>query len=258
MTELINLEKVPEEVRKLVEPYAKNLIELLGDNICSIAMFGSATGKDFILKKSNVNLLVVLKEIELAHLKKCFKLVAQGRKKGIVAPLFLTRRHMETSSDVFPIEFLDMRDSHQVIYGEPVFEGLEIGTENLRLECEEQLKGKLIRLRQVYLEVGANAKAIGAVAVESLTSLIPVFRGMLRLVEKEVPRPKSEVIDAASKEFGVDARILHQVLDIKAGRAKLEKKDIEEFYGRYIKEIEKLAVAADQLNSKGVTTNDTN
>ncbi len=247
MEELINLERLPEEVKKLMEPYAKSLIELLDDNLCSIAVFGSATGEDFIPKKSNVNLLVVLKEVELTHLKKCFKLVAQGRKKGIVAPLFLTRRHMETSSDVFPVEFLDMRDSHQIIYGEPIFEGLDIGTENLRLECEEQLKGKLIRLRQVYLEVGANAKAISAVAVESLTSLIPVFRGMLKLVGEESPRAKRKVIDATSKRFGIEEWILQKVLDMKAGKAKLEKKDIEDFYGRYIKEIEKLAIAADQI-----------
>ncbi|MCK4307590.1 hypothetical protein KAW50_05120 [candidate division WOR-3 bacterium] len=247
MEELIDLEGLPEEVKKLIEPYAKNLIELLSDNLCSIAVFGSATGEDFIPKKSNVNLLVVLKEVELTHLKKCFKLVAQGRKKGIVAPLFLTRRHMETSSDVFPVEFLDMRDSHQVIYGEPVFEGLDIGTENLRLECEEQLKGKLIRLRQVYLEVGANPKAISAVAVESLTSLIPVFRGMLKLVGEEPPRVKRKVIDATSKRFGIEEWTLQKVIDMKAGKAKLEKKDIEDFYGRYIKEIEKLAIAADQI-----------
>ena len=246
----LDLEKIPEEVRKLIEPFAKKLIELLGDNLCSIAVFGSATGEDFIRKKSNVNPLVVLKEVELAHLKKCFKLVAQGRKKGIVAPLFLTRLHMETSSDVFPVEFLDMRDSHQMIYGEPIFERLDIGTENLRLECEEQLKGKLIRLRQVYLEVGANAKAISAVTVESLTSLIPVFRGMLKLSGEEPPRVKKEVIDATSKRFGVEERILQRVLDIKAGRAKLEKNDIEDFYGRYIKEIEKLAIAADQIEGE--------
>ncbi len=250
MAELINLEKLPEEVRKSIGLYAKDMIELLNDNICSIAVFGSATGEDFIPKKSNVNLLVVLKEVELTHLKKCFKLVAQGRKKGIVAPLFLTRRHMETSSDVFPVEFLDMKDSHLIIYGDPIFDGLEIGTENLRLECEEQLKGKLIRLRQVYLEVGANAKAISAVAVESLTSLISVFRGMLKLVGEKPPRIKKEVIDAISKRFNVEARILQNVLDMKTGKIKLEKNDIENFYGRYIKEIEKLAIAADQIEGE--------
>lgn len=250
--ELINLDKLPEAVRGLVEPYAKKLIEILGDNVCSIAVFGSATGADFIPKKSNVNLLVVCERVELSDLKKSFKLIAQGRKKGIVAPLFLTRRHMETSSDVFPIEFLDMRDFHLVIYGAPVFEELDIGTENLRLEVEEQLKGKLLRLRQVYLEVGANPKAIRAVLVESLTSLIPVFRSIITLLGKEVPRNKSEVIEAASKEFGVDQRVFSRVLNIKLGKAKLDKKEVEDFFSKYMGEIEKLAIAVDQLKGKSI------
>lgn len=247
MTELINLDKIPETVRNLVEPYTQRLIGLLGENVCSIVVFGSAVGKDFIPKKSNVNLLVVCERVALTDLKKCFKLVSQGRKKGIVAPLFLTRTHMETSSDVFPIEFLDMKDFHQVIYGEEIFDALKIGTENLRLECEEQLKGKLIRLRQAYLEVGAVPKTISAVLVESLTSLIPVFRGILRLTGKTVPPVKSEVISIVSEEFGADSRILSHVLDIKAGKVKLAKKETEDFFGKYMAEIEKLAIAIDQL-----------
>lgn len=247
MAELINLDKLPKGVKDLVKPYVQRLIEILGKNVCSIAVFGSATGDDFIPKKSNVNLLVVCERVELSELKKCFKLIAQGRKKGIVTPLFLTKRHMETSADVFPIEFLDMSDFHQVIYGKPVFDEFEFGTENLRLECEEQLKGKLIRLRQVYLEVGTNPKSISAVLVESLTSLIPVFRGMLRLLGKEVPKLKRDVIEAVGKEFVVDASIFSYILRLKAGKVKLDKKRVEDLFGKYIKEIEKLAVEVDRF-----------
>jgi predicted nucleotidyltransferase len=245
--ELINLEQLPNEVQKLVKPYAHNLIKVLGDNVCSIIVFGSAVGKDFIPNKSNVNLLVVLKEVKLLFLKNCHKLVSQGRKKGIVAPLFLTRTHIETSVDVFPIEYLEMKDFHIVIYGEPILSSIEIGGENLRLECEEQLKGKLIRLRQVYLEVGTNRKAIESVLIESLTSLIPAFRGMLRLVGKEILLDKNEVISAIAKEFKVDSSCFLYVLNIKSGKARLNKKDLDNFFEKYITEIEKLCIAMDRI-----------
>jgi hypothetical protein len=250
MTELINLEKLPDEVRKSVEPYALKMLDLLGENICSIAVYGSAAGNDFVPKKSNVNLLIVCERVELSDLKTCFNLIKKGAKNRIVAPLFLTRRHMETSSDVFPIEFLDMRDFHQVIYGPLVFEGLEIGTENLRLECEEQLKGKLIRLRQVYLETGGKPKPVEGVLIESLSSLIPAFRGMIRLMGKEVPEARKQVLDAVSQEFGVDATILSRVLNIKNGKEKLDKNEIEGFFGKYLGEIEKLAIAVDKLEGE--------
>lgn len=247
MNELSNLEKIHESAREIVEPYAKSLIELLGANVYSIAIFGSGISQEFIPKKSNINLLVVCEEVNLAELKKCFKLVLKGRKKGIIAPLFLTRTHMETSSDVFPIEFLDMADFHQTIYGEDVFTNLQIGTEHLRLEVEEQLKGKLIRLRQAYLEVGAEYKAIAGILKDSITSLVPVFRSMLRLKEKTAALSKSEVIKSVSEEFGAEADVLLKVLDIKTGKIKLQKEEIGDFFGKYIAEIEKLAIAVDKM-----------
>ena len=154
---------------------------------------------------------------------------------------------MMTSSDVFPIEFIDMRDFHEVIYGEEVFDFLDIGTENLRLECEEQLKGKLIRLRQAYLEIGTNVKQVESVVIESLTSLIPVFRAMLRLKGREAPLEKAKVLRAVGEEFGLDSEVFSQALEIKLERAKISKEKIEDFFGRYLSEVEKLAMAVDKL-----------
>ncbi len=247
MTEFMNLGELPVPVRKLVEPYTQKMVNLLGENIKSIVVFGSAIGRDFVPKKSNVNLLIVCERVGLTDLRKSLKLVSEGRKKGIVAPLFLTQTHMDTSSDVFPIEFLDMKDFHKVIYGEEVFDSLDIGTENLRLECEEQLKGKLIRLRQAYLEIGTNAKLIQSVLVESLTSLIPVFRAMLRLKEREVSMEKGKVIHAVAEEFGVEKEVFSQVLEIKLGKEKIRKDMMENFFGRYLAEVEKLGIVVDKL-----------
>ncbi len=247
MVESMNLGGLPVPVRKLVEPYAQKMVELFERNIKSIIVFGSAIGKDYVSGKSNINLLIVCERVDLTDLKKSLKLVSQGRKKGIIAPLFLTETHMDTSSDVFPIEFLEMRDFHKVIYGREVFDSLDIGTENLRLECEEQLKGKLIRLRQAYLEIGTNAKQMESVLVESLTSLIPVFRGMLRLKDREISMEKQSVLHAVAEEFGVDKEIFLRALAVKLGSEKIGKAEMEIFFGRYLTEVEKLAIAVDRL-----------
>jgi hypothetical protein len=207
-------------------------------------------GSDFIPKKSNINLLVVVKEIHLNSLRKCFRLVQEGKKRGIVVPLFLTKWHMESSVDVFPIEFIDMKEGHLVIYGEDVFKELKIGEENLRLECEEQLKGKLIRLRQVYLETGGKKREIERIAIQALNSFIPVFKGILKLLGKEIPNTKRKVIDLISEETNIERKVFHQVLNIKEGKARLSPQEIEEFYETYLQEIEKLAMFVDQLNVK--------
>ena len=247
MAELMNLERLSGPARELVVPYVHEMIGLLGENIKSVVVFGSAIGKDFIPKRSNINLLIVCERVSLADLKKSLKLVSEGRKKGIVAPLFLTKTHMETSSDVFPIEFLEMKDFHTVIYGDETFDSLAIGTENLRLECEEQLKGKLIRLRQAYLEIGTNARQMECVLTESLTSLIPVFRGVLRLKKKEISVDKEKVIQTVGEEFGVKKDVFLQALTIKMGKEKLRKEELEELLGKFLTELEGLAIRVDEL-----------
>ncbi len=250
MAQLRNLDRFHPEVRSKLEPYVHKLLELLGENVRSVVVYGSAAGPDYVPKKSNVNLLVVCREVGLEVLRKVLKLVKKGQKKGIVAPLFLTVEHMRTSSDVFPVEFLEMRDEHLIIHGEEVFEGLEIGFENLRLECEEQLKGGLIRLRQAYLEVGSNGRALLRVVLESISSLIPVFRGILRLLGDDPPRAKAEVVEALSSRLSVETEAIRAVVAMKLEGAKAPGGDLVTLYGRYMAEIEAVALAVDRLEGK--------
>ncbi|MFA5032420.1 MAG: hypothetical protein WC614_05310 [bacterium] len=242
MAKMLNLDRF---VGKLVEPYIKELIRLSGDNICSIILFGSAATKDFIPRKSNINLLVVCHKIDLPDLKKYHKLVRRGRKRGIVAPLFLTERHIKSSMDVFPIEFLEMKDSHILLHGKDVFDNMAINTENLRLECEEQLKGKLVRLRQSYLEHGVNAKIIA----DSITSFISVFRSLVRLKTRAVKVEKEKAIEELAK-LKIESQVFFTALDIKKGKCKLKRKALEIFFEKYIKEIEKLCIYTDSFKSK--------
>mgnify|MGYP000028245982 CR=1 FL=1 len=247
MAEFINLERLAVGVEKIVEPYCREMLKLHGDNLENIIVYGSATGKDFIPRKSNINLLFIFKSLALSELKKSLKLVARGRKKGIIAPLFLTEKHVETSTDAFPLEFLEMKDNHLLIYGKDILEDLEISQANIRLQCEQQLKGKLIRLRQAYLEIGLRKKGVEALLIESLTSLIPVFRNMLRLKEKDVPREKEKVVKALSTHFQVNEEVFLSILRDKRGDERVGGMKAEDFLGRYLEEIRKLAIAVDEI-----------
>ncbi len=247
MSEMINLDKLPQRVKQIVEPYSREMLKLHGDNLSAIIVYGSSTGKDFVPGKSNINLMLVFKELELSSLKISLKLVAKGRKKGIIAPLFFTRRHIETSTDVFPIEFLEMKENHLTIYGQDILKELEIKKDNIRLQCEQQLKGKLIRLRQAYLEIGLKRKGVEALLIESLTSLIPTFRNMLRLKGSEAPLEKDEVINRVAGEFNVDGEVFLSILKDKKGDEKIAGMDADEFLGKYLEEIRKLAIAVDEL-----------
>lgn len=250
MKELKNLEKIDTQARKTIEPYLKELLKIHQGNIVSIFVCGSAAATaagDYIPKVSSISLLVILEKLGFQELQKSLKTVSKGIKKKIAAPLFLTRKHIETSTDVFPIEFLEMKENHLTLFGEDLLAPLQINPAHIRLFCEEQIKGKLIRIRQAYLEIGLKRKGVEALLKESLSSLTPIFRNLIRLKGKTPPIQSQEVYNQLSAEFGLEKEVFLAVFGDAKNDEKIGGQDAEVFFERYITQIQKLAIAIDQL-----------
>ncbi|MBU1888378.1 MAG: hypothetical protein KKB46_04200, partial [Candidatus Omnitrophica bacterium] len=108
--ENLKLDAVRQDVKKILQPYLSKLFEIHKDNIVSILLYGSSTGKFYVPKQSDINLLVVLNDLRFEMLRSSLRLVDQGIRKKITAPLLLSLEHIETSKDVFPIEFLEIKE----------------------------------------------------------------------------------------------------------------------------------------------------
>ena len=247
MAELSGLTGLNPKVIQILNPYCQDIISIHGDNLKSIILYGSATGADFVSKRSNVNLMIVLGEVTQAALENSLKAVAKGRKRGIVAPLFLSEEHIRRSADVFPIEFLEIQENHVALYGKDPFESLEIDRSNVRLQCEHELKGKLIRVRQGYLERGLLKRNIASLLVESLTSFIPVFRNMLRLAGQELPKGRRDVLERTAQTFNVTVSPFVKILRLKEGMKVPDAKTVDGIFAGYLTELDKLAIAIDEL-----------
>jgi hypothetical protein len=247
MENLKNLDKIDAQVRKVIEPYLKELLEIHRNNIVSIFLCGQAAATDYIHKVSNINLFLILEKLEFEDLRKSLKITSRGIKQRITAPLMLTRKHMETSSDVFPVEFLEMKENHILLYGEDLLSSLEINSLHLRLFCEEQIKGKLIRIRQAYLEIGLKRKGIEALLKESLASLTPVLRNLIRLKDKTPPVKREQIYEQFCAEFGLDKNVFLAILRDTKNDEKIDSQDVEVFFEKYIAQIQKLAIIVDQL-----------
>jgi hypothetical protein len=244
---LKNLERIHERARPHLDDYVAGLDTELGSNLKAVSVYGSATGPDFIPKKSNINLVVILGKLDEQVLTSLLDIVKWGRGKRIVPPLMLTPEYIKASLDVFPIEFLEIRDSHVVIMGEDYFSALQVEPRDVRLECESQLKAAVLRTRQAYLEVGWRRKGAEEVLAASLTSLIPVFRAMLRLKGEEPPRKKSDVVGSLGMAFGVETKTFIAILRDRAGDERIEGEMAHAVLARYIDEIAHLAGKVDDL-----------
>jgi hypothetical protein len=244
---LENLDRLHQSVRSDVETYCHKVISALGSGVKSISVYGSATGPDFIRGKSNVNLAIVVADLGQDVLTSMLEIVKWGAKKRIVPPLLLTADYIATSLDVFPIEFEEIKAGQALLMGDDHFSSIEVTPDHLRLECESQLKSAVLRTRQAYLEVGLARRGAEKVLHASLTSLIPVFRAMLRLKGAEVPRAKLDVVKSVGEAFGVDTGPFAAILKDKAGDQKIGGKAAHEVLGDYITRIEDLAGKVDHL-----------
>ncbi|MCX5687904.1 MAG: hypothetical protein NTV71_04640 [Candidatus Omnitrophica bacterium] len=229
------------ELKTIIQPYLIRLLDIHKENIISVVLYGSATGKYFIPKKSDINLVVVFKSIEFQQLKSSLQLIDYGISKRITAPLFLSLSHIELSKDTFPIEFIEIKENNILIYGEDVFSDLKIDESNIKLFCKREIEGKLIRLRQAYLEIGLKRKGVEALMKESMDSFLPIFRALLRSKTNIHPIDKEQILLELCSHYSLSKDVFIAILKDKMNDEKIRGEDAEVFFEKYLREIEKLS-----------------
>ena len=234
----------PEEI---FDSFCREVEHLFGKEVVSIVLFGSAATDEYIPKKSDINFLVVLTPKGMDRIQSAQGIVDRWKKWGIGLPLFLTKEYIQESLDSFPIEFLNMQLAYRVIKGEDVLKNLKIKKADLRLQCERELKGSLLKLRQGFIETGGRAKSLRLLIVQSIVAFSSIFKGLLYLKGKEVPVKKQDALLAGCREFGLDEGLFCVLLSVKKYETKLKKGQLESKIKRYIKEIEKLSEMVDRM-----------
>ena len=123
--------------------------------------------------------MIVLSEEGIERLDKAFKVVQTWQKRKVAIPLFLTELYVESSLDVFPIEYLNFQRNHLLVYGKDILEELSFDRELVRLQCEREIKGKLLLLREAYMETSGKGKALRDVIGQSIQAFLAIFDALL-------------------------------------------------------------------------------
>ncbi|MDD5504086.1 MAG: hypothetical protein PHV77_02085 [Candidatus Omnitrophica bacterium] len=247
MPELKNTGLLDVYVYKLIGPYFNRFLQLHSGKIVSIFIYGSCAGKEFKKGSSDINSAVIFSHISRVELKKSLGILNDGIRRGINAPLFLTPDYIMSSLDTFPIEFMEMKEHNILIYGEDIISGINIDPKNLRFICEEQIKGKLVRLRQGYLEIGQRRKGIEALIKDSFAGLLPVFKALLRVKGIPALQTKEGNIRAMGTAFDIDTDIFSDILADKRNDGKINGNNLEEALFCFIEQLEKLSIIADNV-----------
>jgi len=239
--------KSPKDPKEIFPEIIGDYKSLFGDDLISIILYGSATGKDFRPGKSDINFMIVLSEEGIEHLDRAFKTVNKWKKRRVAIPLFLTRVYVETSMDVFPIEYRNFQRNHVIVYGEDILKDLSFDSQLVRLQCEREIKGKLLLLRQAFLETAGKGAALKGVIGQSTQAVLAIFEALLFFKDQEIPEEKREIVKAASKVFDMDGDLFQRLLDIKEQKIKLGDAQIKDIFQEYLREVRKLSKIIDAL-----------
>lgn len=231
-----------------ITPMLEDLLREHASNIHSFHLVGSAVIPDYDEKLSDINSLVVLKAMDLRVLAFLAPLGKKYGKKRIAAPLVMTPEYIETSLDAFPVEFLDFKLIHKTVYGSDLLRDLRIDLPHLRLQCERELKTKLIGLRQGYISSLGKKEDIAAVLVRSFTGSMALFRAIISLLGKEPPILRADVITMLGSATGIKTDIFKELLMLKSHLLKPSEQELASLFERYYNTLESMEKIIDDLH----------
>jgi len=240
--------KINKDPKKILPDIVKDYKALYGHDLVSITLYGSATGKDFQPGKSDINLMIVLTEKGIERLDGAFSLVGKWRKQGVAVPLFLTENYITTSLDVFSIEYLNFQNNHVHVFGKEILKDLEFTPEFVRLQCEREIKGKLLLLRTAFVETEGKGKALKRLIKDALPALIAIFKALLHLKKIAVSAERRDILKAVADAFDLEYAVFEGLLHIKEETSRISDEETFQLLKGCLKEMRKLS---EQVNFLG-------
>lgn len=236
---------------KKIEEFKNEILNIHNKNIIAIYVYGSYVSKtNFILKKSDINILIIFDTLNFNMLNLILPITHKYKKKYNISILPLTQNYILESIDIFPVEFLDIQLNRKIIYGSDIIKTLEFTKDLIRLECEQQIKGTIIKLQGYFLEYGAEYKNLLSLITNSFKSLIPVFRSIIYLNCININDNNIEMISQLEKISVYEYSTFKFVIKLISGLEKLDKNKIFLFFENYLNQLSIISDFVNRLEPK--------
>jgi hypothetical protein len=240
------IDGLPEETQQLLRSYVKDVAQAYGNQLEGVLLYGSAVRGEFLPGRSNLNLLLFLSSYDVALLRKYNGLHKRWSKEQVVVPLFLTKADLQSAASVFPLEYQDIHDCHRLLWGQDPFVGFKVDSRHLAGEVLQGLRGNLLRVRQRFVEGGGTEEAVTILLPLSITALLPVLRGVQRLLGRPVLSHGESLLNDIEAQFRIDLAGLRDVFLLKRGQISPGQKEVPRLMDRYLEGLGRLVAAVEE------------
>jgi predicted nucleotidyltransferase len=218
-----------------------------GKDLRTVVLYGSAAAGEHIPKRSDYNVLVIVESLGLDRLRNAAAVARAWGEAGNPPPLTLTMSEWRGSADIFPMEYADILDRHRVLYGDPPFDGIRVSPQDLRLQLELETMGKLLKLRQGVLAAGGDEKGVVELLARSLSTIMVIFRAVLRLHAETPPTDNTALASAVARVAGLKAAPFERVVRHVRGEKAIAPAESAEVLGGYLEGMERLVTHLDRF-----------
>lgn len=224
----------------LLHDFTAEVAHALGRDLLCLVVYGSAASGDWVAGRSDVNTAIVVPRVAFAVLEALAPIVGRCRPRGLAVPLVVEQDFLVRARDTFPIELDDIRRQHRVLHGVDLFAQITVEPGAVRRECEQEARGKLLRLRAVFLGA-ADEHALASLMVSSVKSFLTVLRHLLTLRGRRVGPRYADVLESGEGMLGP----LPVMRSLLAHRAGGDGRGVREDFAAYLAEVERIVDASD-------------
>ena len=140
-----------------------------------------------------------------------------------------------------------MQSAYHVLEGKDVLRHLEFDRGDLRLQCEGELKGDLLHLRQRFIQTRGRKRDLTALIRESVVAFAAIFKALLYLKGEQVPRGNRAAVLGAARAYGLDEALMGSLADIERGARKPSRAELGTLVEAYIRQIRALCQQVDGM-----------
>jgi len=206
------LAPLPDSARARLDELKTSLIAILGDDLDALLLYGSLARGEYQPERSDVNLMVVLRDDAEEKLEAIGPTVQLAQFSARIGVMIVRSDEIPRAADCFPLLYEDIGRCGVVLHGRSPFEGLTIRGEHKRLRIEQELREVRIRLRRVVADNFATA-AFGRSIARKVRQIREPLRALLELRGETVDDHLAEVIRASGRVYGLDAEPLFRALE---------------------------------------------
>jgi predicted nucleotidyltransferase len=215
----------PHDTQAFIDEAAKKAVDVLKEvfsqRLVMAALYGSAVTGTYAKEVSDINILAAVSSLTAEDLNRTASLGKKKLSSYRITPLVLTVEELENSSDVFPVEYLEIKETMKLLYGSSLFDSIDPGRQNIRHQVETMTRGALNALRQIILLSSESSRTLSRELKSWSGRQLPLLKALLRLSENK-PDPQ-RYVEQAEELLGCSLDSLKQVKSLRDGSISREK-----------------------------------